>query len=359
MANSLLTPPPQIDPERKGPTLRPANAPNLNEETDGSMWSSFFANLRDAFSRSDETPLHLDSRPAENDLIIEEEGVFASLWNSVRDVFFPVKLPPLVLESKPIAVVDRMKTKQNPVAITSAVVIYGLIILLIAFLLAKKVQFSAPVRTLQVTELSVPPQAPPRAQAMGGGGGQRGPTPVTKGTPPKAADTQIVPPSKPPLVEPKIKIDPTVEMQKDIKMATSIPQIGVANSPLVGMSMGNGSGTGLGSGNGSGIGPGSGGNTGGGPRRIGGGVSAPVLIFSVEPEFSEEARKAKVAGNVLVNLWVDTNGNPSHVHVIRGVGMGLDEKAMEAVRQYKFKPAMENGRPVLVELNVEVNFQIF
>jgi periplasmic protein TonB len=359
MANSLLTPPPQIDPEKKGPTLRPANAPNLNEETDGSMWSSFFANLRDAFSRSDETPLHLDSRPAENDLIIEEEGVFASLWNSVRDVFFPVKLPPLVLESKPIAVVDRMKTKQNPIAITSAVVIYGLIILLIAFLLAKKVQFSAPVRTLQVTELSVPPQAPPRAQAMGGGGGQRGPTPVTKGTPPKAADTQIVPPSKPPLVEPKIKIDPTVEMQKDIKMATSIPQIGVANSPLVGMSMGNGSGTGLGSGNGSGIGPGSGGNTGGGPRRIGGGVSAPVLIFSVEPEFSEEARKAKVAGNVLVNLWVDTNGNPSHVHVIRGVGMGLDEKAMEAVRQYKFKPAMENGRPVLVELNVEVNFQIF
>jgi periplasmic protein TonB len=359
MANSLLTPPPQIDPEKKGPTLRPANAPNLNEETDGSMWTSFFANLRDAFSRSDETPLHLDSRPAENDLIIEEEGVFASLWNSVRDVFFPVKLPPLVLESKPIAVVDRMKTKQNPIAITSAVVIYGLIILLIAFLLAKKVQFAAPVRTLQVTELSVPPQAPPRAQAMGGGGGQRGPTPVTKGTPPKAADTQIVPPSKPPLVEPKIKIDPTVEMQKDIKMATSIPQIGVANSPLVGMSMGNGSGTGLGSGNGSGIGPGSGGNTGGGPRRIGGGVSAPVLIFSVEPEFSEEARKAKVAGNVLVNLWVDTNGNPSHVHVIRGVGMGLDEKAMEAVRQYKFKPAMENGRPVLVELNVEVNFQIF
>ena len=95
--------------------------------------------------------------------------------------------------------------------------------------------------------------------------------------------------------------------------------------------MGNGSGTGLGSGNGSGLGPGSGGNTGGGPRRIGGGVSAPVLIYSVEPEFSEEARKAKVAGNVLVNLWVGTDGLPSHVHVIRGVGMGLDEKAKEAV----------------------------
>lgn len=62
---------------------------------------------------------------------------------------------------------------------------------------------------------------------------------------------------------------------------------------------------------------------------------------------------------MLVNRSLEANGNPSHVHVLRGVGMGLDEKAVAAVRQYKFKPAMENGRPVLVELNVEVNFQIF
>jgi periplasmic protein TonB len=84
-----------------------------------------------------------------------------------------------------------------------------------------------------------------------------------------------------------------------------------------------------------------------------------VVIYSVEPEFSEEARKAKVAGNVLVGLWIDTEGRPSHVHVVRGIGMGLDQKAVEAVQQWKFKPAMENGKPVLVELNIEVNFQIF
>jgi protein TonB len=359
MANSLLTPPPQVDRERPAPTLRPADAPNLNEETDGSMWKSLVANLRDAFSKSDEEPLQLESKPIKNDLIIKDEGVFSSLWTSVRDVFFPVKLPPLVLESKPIPVVDRMKTKQNPMATGSAIALYALLILLIAYLLHKKVQFAAPVKAMLVTDLAIPPQAPPKLDKMGGGGGQRGPTPVTKGTPPKFADTQIVPPNKPPLIEPKIHIEPTIEVQQDVKMASSIPQIGIATSPLIGMSMGNGSGTGLGSGNGSGLGPGSGGNTGGGPRHIGGGVSAPVLIYSVEPEFSEEARKAKVAGNVLVNLWVDTQGNPSHVHVIRGVGMGLDEKALEAVRQYKFKPAMENGKPVLVELNVEVNFQIF
>jgi periplasmic protein TonB len=359
MPNSFLTPPPENDPEKKSPTLHPADAPHLNEETDGSMWTSLIANLKDAFSKSKEEPLQLESKPIATHLIIKEEGVFTSLWASVRDVFFPVKLPPLVLESKPIAVVDRMKTKQNPLATGSAVAIYALLILLIFWLIRKHVQFAAPVKAMQVTELNIPPQAPPKADRMGGGGGQRGPTPVTKGTPPKFADTQIVPPNKPPLIPPKINIQPTIEVQQDVKMASSIPQIGIASSPLVGMSMGNGSGTGLGSGNGSGLGPGSGGNTGGGPRRIGGGVSAPEVIYQVEPEFSEEARKAKFAGNVLVSLWVGTDGLPSHVRVIRPVGMGLDEKALEAVKQYRFKPAMENGKPVLVELNIEVNFQIF
>jgi protein TonB len=339
--------------------LHPAEAPDLGEETDGSMWASLFSNLRDAFNSKKEAPLQLESRPADTDLILHEDGVFASLWGSVRDIFFPVKLPPLQLESQPIAVVDRMKVKRDPTSTAIAVVLHALAIFLIVVMVAKKVKFAAPVKEVVLTDVTIPPMAPMKAQAMGGGGGQRGPTPVTKGTPPKFAEQQIVPPKAPPLEPPKINIQPTIEVQKDVKMASSLPQIGVANSPLVGMSMGNGRGTGLGSGTGSGLGPGSGGNTGGGPRRIGGGVSAPVLIYSVEPEFSEEARKAKVAGNVLGNLWVDTNGLPSHVHVIRGVGMGLDEKAVEAVKQYKFKPAMENGKPVLVELNVEVNFQIF
>jgi periplasmic protein TonB len=92
------------------------------------------------------------------------------------------------------------------------------------------------------------------------------------------------------------------------------------------------------------------------PQRVGGSVSAPVLVYSISPEYTEEARIEKRSGNVLVNLWVDTNGNPSHVHTLRGVGLGLDEKAVEAVKQYKFKPALKKGEPVLVEINVEVNF---
>ncbi|HZY61332.1 MAG TPA: TonB family protein [Edaphobacter sp.] len=358
MANTVLTPPPEIDPNQKGPTLRPGDEPHLNEETEGSMWASLFSNLRDVFSKR-EAPLQLESKPVESDLIIEEEGVFASLWSSARDVFFPPKLPPLQLESQPIAVVDRMKVKRDPTSTGIAILLHGLVILLIAFLIAKKVKFAAPVKVPQLTAVEIPPMAPIKAHTMGGGGGQKGPTPVTKGTPPKFAEHQIVPPKAPPLQQPKINIQPTIEVQKDVHMASSIPQLGVANSPLVGMSMGNGSGTGLGSGSGSGLGPGSGGNTGGGPRHVGGGVSPPQVIYSVEPEFSEEARKAKVAGNVLVGLWIDQNGIPSHVHVVRGIGMGLDQKAVEAVKQWRFKPAMENGKPVLVELNIEVNFQIF
>jgi protein TonB len=82
-------------------------------------------------------------------------------------------------------------------------------------------------------------------------------------------------------------------------------------------------------------------------------------VFEVTPEFSEEARKAKFMGVVTVTLVVDPKGLPENVRVTRGVGMGLDEKAIAAVKQYRFKPAMMGGKPVAVEVNVEVNFQIF
>jgi TonB family protein len=94
-------------------------------------------------------------------------------------------------------------------------------------------------------------------------------------------------------------------------------------------------------------------------RRIGGGVSPPVLTRSVPPQFSEEARQKKLSGTVLVGLIVDRDGLPQNVHLIRGVGVGLDENAIAAVNQYRFTPAMEGGKPVAVLLNVEVNFKIF
>jgi TonB family protein len=93
--------------------------------------------------------------------------------------------------------------------------------------------------------------------------------------------------------------------------------------------------------------------------RIGGGVSAPRLLTKVDPEFSEAARAMKYSGIVLVNLIVDAKGMPNRVQILRPTGLGLDEQAVAAVSRYTFQPAMQNGTPVAVELNVEVNFQIF
>jgi TonB family protein len=93
---------------------------------------------------------------------------------------------------------------------------------------------------------------------------------------------------------------------------------------------------------------------------LSGKVRPPIVIATVNPEVSEEAREHKpLDATVVVGLIVDTQGAPQNIHVLRGFGQGLDEKAVEAVRQYRFKPAMMDGKPVAVALNISVRFQIF
>jgi TonB family protein len=95
------------------------------------------------------------------------------------------------------------------------------------------------------------------------------------------------------------------------------------------------------------------------PAKMADGATAPVVIYQVPPEYTREARKAKTSGVVLVNLKVDQQGRPQDVHVVRGIGNGLDKRAVEAVKRYRFKPAMKDDKPVEEALNVEINFQIF
>ena len=96
------------------------------------------------------------------------------------------------------------------------------------------------------------------------------------------------------------------------------------------------------------------------PARIGRDVSAPIITHSVAPTFTKEERQRNglKVGDVMVRLWVDREGNPTHIQLVRGLGNVLDDKALEAVSHYKFKPALQNGKPVVVELNIAVNFQI-
>ena len=88
-------------------------------------------------------------------------------------------------------------------------------------------------------------------------------------------------------------------------------------------------------------------------------VSPPKVLNQHEPAFSESARKAKYQGTVVLGLVVDPSGNPAKVHVMKPVGCGLDDKAVQTVETWKFKPAEKDGQPVAVEIAVEVDFHLY
>jgi TonB family protein len=93
-------------------------------------------------------------------------------------------------------------------------------------------------------------------------------------------------------------------------------------------------------------------------QRVGSGVSPPVLLYKIEPEYSGVAHLARIEGKVLLALVVDTSGHADHISVLRPLGMGLDEQAVGAVTQWRFKPGMKDGKAVNVAANVEVNFRL-
>jgi protein TonB len=206
----------------------------------------------------------------------------------------------------------------------------------------------------------------------GGGGGDRDPIPAPKGRPPKVALQQITPPAIVMRNErPKLTAEPTVVAPPQVHLAENhMPTIGAPNAPVMpaappsngtgsGGGIGSGSGGGLGVGHGPGIGSGIGGGMGGGVYKVGGGISAPTATSAPDPDYTEEARRAKKQGTCILWLIVDSAGHPRDIRVIRGLGFGLDAKAMEAVKQWKFQPALKDGRPVDVQISVEVEFHLY
>lgn len=206
----------------------------------------------------------------------------------------------------------------------------------------------------------------------GGGGGDHDPLPAPKGHLPKAALQQITPPA---LVvrneKPKLAVEPTVVVPPQVHLAENhMPTIGVGNAPVMpsappsngtgsGGGIGAGSGGGVGIGHGPGVGAGSGGGIGGGVYKVGGGISAPQAISSPDPEYTDEARQAKKQGTCVLSMIVDEQGHPRDMRVVRGLGFGLDAKALDAVRQWRFQPALKDGHPVNVQITVEVEFKLY
>ena len=305
----------------------------------------------------------------------EEKSAFASLFESIHEVFFPTRLPPLELTSTPIPVADPMAVKRSPLSVALSAVLNLAILGLLLFAFRDKIPV---IKNLNLSgiDVDIKPYIPttPKAGKMGGGGGGGSHDTVApiKGHLPKIEKDPLIQPQAITVKDPIIPATPAINIQQNIKLPDNpnLPTIGVTNSPNVtlasngqggGGGMGTGNRGGLGSGNGNGYGPGTGGNVGGGLYQVGNGVSPPKAIFAPEAEFSDEARRAKYEGTVVVSVIVDAQGNPQDVHVVRTLGMGLDEKAMEAVQKYKFKPAIElkSGKAVPVPIAVEVRFRLY
>lgn len=309
-------------------------------------------------------------------LLLSETGTpwYKSFAANVKELINPPKLPPLEVTSKPVAVKDiwgRSGDKRTA-GLTSTAIHIGVITLLVVAGTNKTVQNKAKEVVSLVTPIDLAPMVPtqPKKQVMGGGGGggSRNPLPPSQGKLPRIAKKQFTPPSAevnnpaPKLVmEPTIVVQPNAPLPQIASNQYGLPT-GVpgppSNGPGSGGGIGTGKGGGVGSGSGVGYGPGSGAGTGGGVYRIGGGVSQPVPIYKPEPEYSEEARKAKFQGAVLLAIVIEPDGSTSNLRVLRPLGLGLDEKAIEAVQKWKFRPSTKDGRPVRVSANVEVNFRL-
>lgn len=211
----------------------------------------------------------------------------------------------------------------------------------------------------------------------GGGGGRNTPTPASKGQLPKFSLT-------PPLIAPRpeptprppslpvmetVQVDPRLEPKRDDLAMTGLPT-GVPGPPSAGPGsgggMGDGTGGGMGPGNGRGVGPGSGYNMGGGDPRLGGGSGGPatnvdqqpILLNNPVPRYTEEARKNKIQGTVTARVLIGADGSVKQVKIVRGLPDGLDEQAIQAAYQLRFRAAMKSGQPVAFWKNVVIEFNL-
>jgi TonB family protein len=293
---------------------------------------------------------------------------FRSLWSGLRDLVTPEEPLPDIT-SKPVLVRDiwGQYPHQKKSWVMSAA-LQSMAVLLLVTIASTRI---APQGLVQIIPLFDPKpyeSKAPRNGNGGGGGGDRSPVPASKGRLPKAALRQFTPPAAVvPNADPKLSIDPSIVAPPDL----NLPQVNMAqygdplakmglpsNGPGSGAGIGSGAGGGVGSGIGVGVGPGTGGSFGGGVFHIGGGVSAPTLLYKVEPEYSEEARKAKYQGVVILYVEVDPSGRAQNMRVLHSLGLGLDERAIEAVKKWRFRPGFKDGKAVTVAAQIEVSFRL-
>lgn len=222
--------------------------------------------------------------------------------------------------------------------------------------------------------------ATPGPGGGGGGGGTRHPDPpppaLRKGSstlrsplpvrrPPPVDPPPIVRVSDPAPVKPEPLppiVAPVVPVAADAReragVPADVPPAPETNGPGGQGGTGTGQGTGVGEGSGPGVGAGTGGGTGGGPYRPGSGITPPTLLREVKPDYTEDARRRSLEGDVVLEIIVRRDGSVGDVKILQGLGGGLDARAVEAVRQWRFSPAQRQGIPVDVIVEVAVEFKL-
>jgi periplasmic protein TonB len=189
---------------------------------------------------------------------------------------------------------------------------------------------------LPARKLPPPPESAPRVEEP----------------PPVPLDARTLPPVMAPVVT-----RPADRQDREGVLA-KVEQPEPSAGPGAGGGVGSGTGTGVGEGDGSGIGPGSGGGTGGGPYRPGSGVDPPRLLREVRAEYSDAARRANLEGEVVMEIVIRRDGTVGDVKILKGLGLDLNDRATQAVRQWRFAPARLKGTPVDVVVEVAVEFRL-
>ena len=248
-----------------------------------------------------------------------------------------------------------------------SVLIHAAVVVLV--LIAGRVKPLPPAAT-RVTLLvprDISAYIPHVAHKAGGGGGARDTTPASKGQLPRVALRQFTPPTA--VIRnyhPQLEMEPTlVGAPQIVAVLPNIPYgdpNGVSGTPSDGPGknggIGPGDGGGLGGHKGPGYGPDDGGGVSDGRTHILGSIVAPILLTKIDPEYTDEARRAKVQGIVLLHIDVDTHGQPTNIRVVQGLGLGLDQRAVDAVRQWKFRAGSINGKPAVTSAEIQVTFRL-
>lgn len=301
-------------------------------------------------------------------LLVDWDGAGA-FWRNLRDTISPRKLPPLQTTSQPgevpeIWTKDSQFTRVQAFSIAFHVVV--LVLLILPFLpdvLSPALTTTAGVTT-NMTDVSLYiPKLTSTAKRQGGGGGQPDHAPAVHGQLPKFSYTQIAKPLVRPPVDPKLAMTPTLLGNPALNPPTiSAQNWGNPLSPIfAGDSLGQAPGTGIGPGTGGGSGPGDVGGYGNGTPGAGvDGYSSPTCLYCPSPSFTDEAVKAKYQGIVELVATITADGRATDIRVAKGIGLGLDEKAVEAVRNWRFKPALGPiGKPASVRQVIEVTFHLY